>query len=94
MKHTLAFVFAVVFAAPAPAQDDGATIDEPLFVSMNEVNLADFKWKKRPVVVFAESDLDPAFEDQMRKLRARQQAAIEIRFLWSAAAPSQVQEYR
>lgn len=73
MKHTLAFVFAVVFAAPAPAQDDGATIDEPLFVSMNEVNLADFKWKKRPVVVFAESDLDPAFEDQMRKLRARQQ---------------------
>lgn len=71
MKRSLAFVIAVLFASPAVAQTAGDAVNEPLFFSMNEVNLEQFKWKKRPVVVFADSDLDPAFEDQIKKLRAR-----------------------
>lgn len=71
MRPTLAFVLAAVFALPAAAQTANAPMDEVLFFSMDEVDLSQFKWKKRPVVVFAESDLDPAFVDQMNKLRAR-----------------------
>lgn len=33
-----------------------------------EVALADFKWQARPVVVFADSPLDPAFQTQMENL--------------------------
>jgi hypothetical protein len=53
------------------AQDTAAPTEDRLFFSMDEVDLNQFKWKKRPVVVFAESDLDPAFVDQMRLLEAR-----------------------
>lgn len=34
------------------------------------VSLPDFIWQKRPVVVFADSAADPAFQEQMRSLEA------------------------
>lgn len=71
MKRTLSIVFAAFFAVPATAQSTATAVEEPLFFAMTEVELSQFKWKKRPVVVFADSDLDPAFEDQIKKLRAR-----------------------
>lgn len=71
MKRTLTIVFAAVSAGLVAAQDSTAIAEDSLFFSMNEVDLAQFKWKSRPVVVFADSELDPAFDDQMRKLRAR-----------------------
>lgn len=71
MKPVRAFVIACLFAAPAAAQTQSSSAEEPLFFSMDEVDLSQFKWKKRPVVVFAESELDPAFGDQMQLLRAR-----------------------
>lgn len=77
MTQSLAIVFAALFAVPAIAQESGTPADAPLFFSMDEVDLAQLKWKKRPVVVFAESELDPAFEDQMRKLRSRPQELLE-----------------
>jgi hypothetical protein len=58
----------------APTETSSA--EEPLFFSMDEVDLSQFKWKKRPVVVFAESELDPAFGDQMQLLRARPEELI------------------
>lgn len=76
MTRILTIVFTVFFAAPLLAQEAASTLEEPLFFSMDEVDLAQLKWKKRPVVVFAESDLDPAFEDQIRKLRARPQELL------------------
>ena len=72
MKTVLPFVMACVFAAPTLTGATGLVDDTPLFVSMDEVDLDDFKWRKRPVVVFAESDLDPAFTTQMELLRARE----------------------
>lgn len=71
MKQALPFVISVFFALPAVAQTADSPTPDALFFSMNEVDLSQFKWKKRPVVVFAESDLDPAFQEQMAKLRAR-----------------------
>lgn len=71
MKHVLPLVFAAILTTPLSAEDVGPAAEEQLFFSMDEVDLNQFKWKKRPVVVFAESELDPAFIDQMRKLEAR-----------------------
>ena len=36
-----------------------------------EADLSEFVWKKRPVVVFADSAADPAFAEQMRYLEER-----------------------
>lgn len=72
MKTLLPLVMAGVFTTSALAEDTNAAIEPPLFFSMDEVDLDDFKWRHRPVVVFAESALDPAFEEQMSLLRARE----------------------
>lgn len=71
MKPVLAFVIAIFSAFALAAEDTATSSQEQLFFSMDEVDLSQFKWKKRPVVVFAESELDPAFVDQMNLLRAR-----------------------
>jgi hypothetical protein len=61
-------------AVIASAED---MVDGPLFVTMQEVDLEELKWKKRPVVVFADSDADPAFIEQMSLLHAREEALRE-----------------
>ncbi len=76
MKLILPLVIAAVLASPVGAQQTGDPDGEQLFFSMDEVDLNQFKWKKRPVVVFAESELDPAFVDQMRLLEARPEELI------------------
>ena len=43
----------------------------------SEVNLDDFQWLKRPVVVFADTDADPRFQDQMALLMDRLDALEE-----------------
>ncbi|WP_044025226.1 DUF4174 domain-containing protein [Roseobacter litoralis] len=71
MKTLLPFVLAALFASPLSAENGEVPASEQLFFSMDEVDLKQFKWKKRPVVVFADSDLDPAFVEQMKLLRER-----------------------
>ena len=39
--------------------------------------LREFRWKKRPVLVFADSADDPAFIEQLELLRARQATLLE-----------------
>lgn len=63
------FGFLAVAACPAAAQD---MVDEPLFVTMEDVDLSQLKWKKRPVVVFADTPDDPAFATQMSLLLERE----------------------
>lgn len=76
MKLLVPLVIAALFTAPSLVPSAGAEEPDDLFFSMNEVDLAQFKWKKRPVVVFAESELDPAFIAQMDLLRARPEELI------------------
>ncbi|MEP1610955.1 MAG: DUF4174 domain-containing protein [Roseobacter sp.] len=71
MKPLLAVVITVFFTNSLLAQSAVDSADEQVFFSMNEVDLTQFKWKKRPVVVFADSELDPAFLEQMELLQAR-----------------------
>ncbi len=42
-----------------------------------EVDLGEFKWVARPVVVFADAPLDPAFQQQIELLTERQDELIE-----------------
>lgn len=71
MKTLLTLVMASLFAMPLNAETPGEPVEDGLFFSVDEVDLSQFKWKNRPVVVFADSELDPAFVEQMRLLRAR-----------------------
>jgi uncharacterized protein with von Willebrand factor type A (vWA) domain len=40
-------------------------------------DLSEFHWKKRPVLVFADSEDDPAFQSQMELLREQPEDLIE-----------------
>jgi hypothetical protein len=66
MKPILIAV-ALGLAAPVAAAED------PGFVPLDAagVTLADFLWQKRPVVVFADTPVDPAFREQMQLLESR-----------------------
>ncbi len=72
MKPVIPFVFAALFACigvvnPAPAQ-----AEDMQFIPADMTDLSEFRWKKRPVLVFADSEDDPAFIEQMDLLRAQQ----------------------
>lgn len=70
MKRLLPVVIATFFALPALAAGTQSDTDVPLFTTMDQINLNELKWKKRPVVVFADSVNDPAFIAQMDFLHA------------------------
>lgn len=71
MKPILPLVLACLFANSTAAQTAEAEPEAQLFVTMEEVDLNQFKWKNRPIVVFADSEDNPAFDEQMRLLRQR-----------------------
>ena len=64
---------AALLATPALADttvaDWRAAPDMP--IAATGVDLADFKWQARPLVVFADSPLNPAFQEQMELLTAQ-----------------------
>lgn len=69
MKKLLAVVIAAFLALPAGAQDDMQVI---LDVRVAEtVTLDDFLWVNRLIVVFADTDRDPKFREQMELLAER-----------------------
>ena len=51
--------------------------DPSTIFDASEVDLADFKWVARPVVVFAESPADPAFREQVDLLTERLDELVE-----------------
>lgn len=71
MKRLLMLVFAGIFATSAAAQSTDTGDDGLLFAPADMADLSEFRWKKRPVVVFADSADDPAFIEQMELLRAQ-----------------------
>lgn len=76
MKKWIAgFAFGIITAGQGVAQDD-TSID--LFVEVTpDISLEAFAWTHRPIVVFANSPLDPRFQDQMELLQADTEALIE-----------------
>ncbi len=70
MKRLIPLVFIALFAVPALAQTAGEPVQDGLFATADMNDLSQFHWKKRPVVVFADSTEDPAFIEQLELLRA------------------------
>ena len=77
MKRLIVFVIAGFLATTA----SGQTAEEPdvpqLFRPADMDDLTQFQWKNRPVLVFADSENDPAYAEQMALLQAREAELIE-----------------
>ena len=84
MKH-LALVFYLIGTLGAMAQPEQPVPDpvarwqanpvEPIPAA--EISLEAFRWRARPLVVFADSPFDPKFKQQMKLLAERPEALIE-----------------
>ncbi len=84
MKRLLVLGLITLMGLPAFAQEaDAVPEPEPLPVPMlavvnaADIELDDFLWLNRLIVVFANSDRDPAFQQQMELLLERPQALLE-----------------
>jgi hypothetical protein len=55
-------------AIAADTSTDAAALEEEVILEGTNINLDDFLWIKRPVVVFADSPADPAYVQQMQYL--------------------------
>jgi hypothetical protein len=79
VKLVLALWLVLASATAAGAQTDVSAAeawqaDRSRVFDAGEVTLDDFRWIARPVVVFADSDADPRFRQQMEFLTARIEA--------------------
>ncbi|MDF3414299.1 DUF4174 domain-containing protein [Sulfitobacter sp. M57] len=77
MKRLTAVVIAGLIATAPLAQEVTQADDPMLFAPADMADLSEFRWKKRPVLVFADSEDDPAFIEQMELLEARKEALAE-----------------
>lgn len=70
MKPVLAFVLASFLSVVAlPPAIQAAEPDlSALVLPGEEADLSSFLWSKRPIVVFADSEQDPRFQEQMTRL--------------------------
>ena len=77
MPRSLAIVFAGIFALSTGTAGLAEEPSEALFRPADMADLSEFLWKKRPVLVFANSPDDPAFVEQLELLRARESELTE-----------------
>jgi hypothetical protein len=77
IRTSLAVVFSLFFAASSAAQEQDGPLATELFAPPGTTDLSQFVWKKRPVVVFADSENDPAFIAQMEFINDRPAALLE-----------------
>ncbi len=50
--------------------------DPTTIFEASEVDLDDFRWIARPLVIFGEAEQEPAFREQMDLIRARQEELV------------------
>lgn len=88
MKTLLSLMLGISLAGTAYAQDADAAVtivppveawqEDPLIIfNGSDVDIADFKWIARPVVVFATSTADPRFAQQMELLADRTDELVQ-----------------
>ncbi|MEO0358098.1 MAG: DUF4174 domain-containing protein [Pseudomonadota bacterium] len=51
-------------------------------IAGDQIDLSDFKWRARALIVFAESEFDPSFIQQMEWLTTETDALIDRDILW------------
>jgi hypothetical protein len=71
MKTLLSLVLAVFIASSATAQDGDTGPASTAILSADTVNLNDFLWLKRPLVIFADTPADPRYIEQMGYITER-----------------------
>lgn len=71
MKTLLSLVLAVFIASSANAQDGDTGPASTAILSADTVNLNDFLWLKRPLVIFADTPADPRYIEQMGYITER-----------------------
>ena len=74
MTQIFALVFLAFAAGPAFAQESLVTPDDGIVMGADEVDPADLTWRKRPLVVFADTPADPRYVEQMGYLTERTEA--------------------
>lgn len=77
MTRILAFVLAVFIPLSAAATEATPTEDAALVQPVGETELAAFLWRKRPIMVFADTPADPRFIDQIAMLEAEAARLLE-----------------
>lgn len=79
MTRTLALIAALLMAATAPvsAPAADASASEELIVPAEGRTLEEYRWTKRPVVVFADNPADPRYVQQMQYITERAEALLE-----------------
>lgn len=89
MVTRLVLVISAFLAAPAAWATDASVTDGEMSAveawqedrtrqfNASDVDLADFQWIARPIVVFADTEADPRFREQMDLLAARPEVLIE-----------------
>jgi hypothetical protein len=85
MKTTLACVFAIILCGPALAVGDDVPMsplvawqaDRTVVLDAADIDLPEFQWIARPVVVFADSPADPRLVKQLDLLAARVGELVE-----------------
>ncbi len=69
MNRLVLLVFAGLLATASFAQSAEEEVTNMLFTPADMADLSEFQWKKRPVLVFADSENDPAYVEQLELLR-------------------------
>ena len=77
MKRLALLVFTALFATGGLAQSAEEKPVYPLFAPADMADLSEFHWKRRPVLVFADSENDPAYIEQMELLRLREAELLD-----------------
>jgi hypothetical protein len=71
MKTLLSLVLAAFIASSATAQDGDTGPASAAILAADTVNLNDFLWLKRPLVIFADTPADPRYIEQMGYITER-----------------------
>ncbi len=71
MIRGLLFIFGILVAFPLGATDGTESLTDEVIIGEMDTDLSEFLWKKRLLVVFADSEADPRFIQQMDKVQDR-----------------------
>ena len=77
MKRLTPLVLTALFTGAAAGQSAPEPGMSVLFEEAFTEDLSQFQWKKRPVIVFADSENDPAFVEQLELLHASERDLLE-----------------
>ncbi|MDP5217895.1 DUF4174 domain-containing protein [Ruegeria sp. 2205SS24-7] len=72
MKRTLALVFATLIPFAAAATDGSEPEEAGMIRTADDGDLSEFLWTNRPIVVFADTEADPRFQQQIDMLMAEE----------------------